>query len=119
MQKTSSNFREGDVVVLELPFTDLIGKKLRPVLVLSSEKLNKISRDLIVAKISSSKQLEDFEVELKPEDLEEGKLKKISYIHCHSIFTVEKNLVLKKVGRVKDRKLSEVKSIIKAIFNLG
>ena len=118
MQKNSSNFREGDIVILELPFTDLIGRKLRPVLVLSSERLNEISRDLIVAKISSSQQLEDFEVVLKPEDLEEGKLKKISYIHCHSIFTVEKNLILKKVGRIKDEKLNEVKSIIKAVFNL-
>ena len=118
MQKISSNYREGDIVILELPFTDLIGKKLRPVLVLSSEKLNKVSRDLIVAKISSSQQLEDFEVELKPDDLEEGKLKKISYIHCHSIFTVEKTLILKKVGRLKSEKLNEVKNIIKCIFNI-
>ena len=118
MQKISLNFREGDIVILELPFTDLIGKKLRPVLVLSSERLNKISRDLIVAKISSSQQLEDFEIELKPDDLEEGKLKKISNIHCHSIFTVEKNLILKKVGRLKSEKLNEVKNIVRKVFNL-
>lgn len=37
MQKSFSSYKEGDVVILELPFTDLIGKKLRPVLVLSSE----------------------------------------------------------------------------------
>jgi len=119
MQKISLNFREGDIVIMELPFTDLIGKKLRPVLVLSSEKLNIISRDLIVTKISSSQQLKDFEVKLKPEDLEEGKLKKVSYIHCHSIFTVEKNLIVKKVGRLKIEKLNKVKIIIKEIFNLS
>ena len=63
MQKSSSNFREGDIVILVLPFTDLIGKRLRSVLVLSSEDLNRISADLIVAKISSSQHLPDFEVE--------------------------------------------------------
>ncbi len=57
MQKNSSNFREGDIVILELPFTDLIGKKLRPVLVLSSEKLNEVSLDVIATKISSSQQV--------------------------------------------------------------
>jgi len=118
MQKSSSNFKEGDIVILELPFTDLAGKKLRPVLVLSSEKLNRVSLDVITAKISSSRQLKDFEVELKPNDLEEGKLKKVSYIHCHSIFTVEKSLIFKRAGRIKQSKLAEVKELIKEIFCL-
>ena len=50
--------------------------------------------------------------------IEEGKLKKTSYIHCHSIFTVEKNLILKKVGKLKPEKLIEVKNIIKKVFNI-
>ncbi len=62
MQRSFSSYKEGDLAILELPFTDLIGKKLRPVLILSSEELNHISADLIVAKISSSQQLPDFEL---------------------------------------------------------
>ncbi|WP_211204317.1 type II toxin-antitoxin system PemK/MazF family toxin [Ferroglobus placidus] len=73
---------------------------------------------MIVAKISSSQQLPDFEIEITPNDLEEGKLKKTSYIHCHSIFTVEKNLILKKVGKLKSEKLIEVKNVIKRVFGL-
>ena len=46
------------------------------------------------------------------------KLKKTSYIHCHSIFTVEKNLILKKVGKLKSEKLIEVKNVIKKVFGL-
>ena len=69
MQKSFSSYKEGDVIILELPFTDLVGKKLRPVLVLSSEELNSISTDLIVAKISSSQQLPDFEIEITPKYL--------------------------------------------------
>jgi mRNA interferase MazF len=73
MQKSFSSYNEGDVVILELPFTDLVGKKLRPVLVLSSEELNRVSADLVVAKVSSSRHLPDFEVEINPDDLDEGK----------------------------------------------
>ncbi len=118
MRKNFSSFKDGDIIVLELPFTDLIGRKLRPVLVLSCEELNSVSADIIVAKISSSKHLPDFEVEVCGDDLEEGKLKKVSYVHCHSIFTVEKNLVFKKIGRLKAGKLAEVKEVVKKVFNL-
>ena len=118
MQKNFSSFREGDIVVLELPFTDLIGRKLRPVLVLSCEELNRVSADLIVAKISSSSHLPDFEVKITSDDLEEGKLKKTSYIHCHSIFTVEKTLIFRKVGKLKPEKIIEVKNVVKRVFDV-
>jgi len=118
MQKNYSSFDEGDIVVLELPFTDLIGRKLRPVLVLSSNELNNTSMDLIVGKISSSNQISEYETVIKQKDLERGKIKKTSYIHCHSIFTIEKHLVARKIGRVSGKKMDDVKSIIKKIFDV-
>ena len=118
MLRNYLKFKPGDIVLLELPFTDLIGSKLRPVLVVSSEKINEISKDLIVLKISSKSHFPEFEVELNQEDLEEGILKKKSYIHCYSIFTVEKNLVIKKIARIRDYKLKEVKEKLKIIFEL-
>jgi len=118
MQRIFSNFRDGDIVILELPFTDMLGSKLRPVLVLSCEELNSASDDVIVAKISSSSHLPDFEVRIESKDLEEGKLKRTSYIHCHSIFTVEKNLVIKKVGRLRNEKMSEVRDRLRKVFRM-
>ncbi len=68
MQKNSSSYREGDIVVLELPFTDLTGMKLRPVLILSSESLNLMSTDVIVAKISSSKHFPEFDISISTQE---------------------------------------------------
>jgi len=118
MQKISSNFDKGDILILELPFTDLIGRKLRPVLVLSSSKLNEHSKDIIVVKISSFQRIPNYEVKLEQRDLEEGKIKKTSYIHCHSIFTVEKSLILKKIGRVKRETIDKVNKKMMEIFEL-
>ncbi|MEE8358602.1 MAG: type II toxin-antitoxin system PemK/MazF family toxin [Candidatus Hydrothermarchaeales archaeon] len=118
MPKNYSSFEEGDIVVLELPFTDLIGRKMRPVFVLSSKELNNASNDIIVAKISSSNQIRGYEAELKQRDLEDGRIKKTSYIHGHSIFTVEKHLIVKKIGRVNKKKLEDVKSIIKKALKI-
>ena len=113
-----SNFSKGDILILELPFTDLLRRKLRPVLVLSSSELNRLSKDVIVAKISSSHKISEYEVKLEQKDLEEGRIKKASYIHCHSIFTVEKSLILKKVGRINKEKVEEVSSKLKNLFEL-
>ncbi len=50
MQKIFLRYSQGDIVVLELPFTDLVGSKLRPVLVLNAIDLGE---DIVVAKITS------------------------------------------------------------------
>ena len=91
MQKSSSIYRQGDIVLLELPFTDLLGSKLRPVLVVNALALGE---DLIVAKITGTPGRH--REPITQEDLEEGRLKKTSYVDCSTIFTVEKRLVIKR-----------------------
>jgi mRNA interferase MazF len=43
----------GDVVIVLYPFSDGSGAKPRPAVVVSSEELNEVSRDVIVAQITS------------------------------------------------------------------
>jgi len=116
MQKNYLNFERGEIVILKLPFTDLIRKKLRPVLVINNKNLSNLSKDIIVLKISSQRQLHKYEVKIDKEDLESGKIKKASYIHCHSIFTVEKALIFAKAGKINPKKLEEVIKILNKIF---
>ncbi len=112
--KNSSKYKQGDIVILELPFTDLLGSKLRPVLVLNAIDLGD---DIIVAKITSFPGLR--RVPITQSDLATGRLKKEpSYIDCSSIFTVEKKLVIKVVGRLAEEALLKVKEELKSIFDL-
>ncbi len=109
-----SKYKQGDIVVLELPFTDLLGSKLRPVLVLNAVDL---ANDIIVAKITSSPG--PHRVPITQLDLAIGRLKKEpSYIDCSSIFTVEKKLVLKVVGKLTEKALLKVKEELNRIFDL-
>ena len=81
MPKTSSKYRQGDIVVLELPFTDLLGSKLGHVLVLNSIDLG---NDIIVAKITSSPG--KHRVPITQSDLVVGRLKKEpSYIGLEGV----------------------------------
>ncbi|ASJ11615.1 type II toxin-antitoxin system PemK/MazF family toxin [Thermococcus thioreducens] len=118
MPRSSLKFNQGDIVLLELPFTDYLGSKLRPVLVVSSDELNSISNDLVVLKITSKPHFKDFQVELVQSDLLQGKLKKRSFIDCSSVFTVEKSLVIKRIAKLTPKKLQEVKNILKRTFGI-
>jgi len=106
-------YEQGDFVVLELPFTDLIGSKLRPVLVINKEDLG---NDLIVLKITGTPG--KFRIKLTQEDLIEGKLKKESYIDSSSVFTVDKSLVVKRVGKLREEKVEAVLTLIGRILGM-
>ena len=114
MPKNSSKYKQGDIVVLELPFTDLLGSKLRPVLVLNAVDLGD---DIIVAKITSSPG--PHRIPITQPDLAMGRLRKEpSYIDCSSIFTVEKKLVVKVVGRLAEEALLKVRGELSNILGL-
>jgi len=103
-----STFERGDIITVELPFSDYSASKLRPVLVVSSPKFNRGSSDLIVAKITGTEYKSDYVVALDKTGLQYGKLKKKSYIDAGFLFTVEKSLVNRKIARVTEQVLSEV-----------
>ena len=118
MPRNSSSFRQGEILLLELPFTDYLGKKLRPVLVVSSNELNEISNDLIVLKITGSPHFEEFQVELDGGDLLRGKLKKKSFIDYSSVFTVETSLIIKSIGEISPEKMDEVRETLKRALGI-
>ena len=113
MPKSTLRYEQGDVVVLELSFTDLIGSKLRPVLVINKEDLG---NDLIVLKITGTPG--KFRIKLTQGDLIEGKLKKESYIDSSSVFTVDKSLVVKRVGKLREEKVEAVLTLIGRILGM-
>ena len=47
-------YKQGDILLIPIPFTDLSSNKKRPVLVLSSNQYNKSADDLIIAAITSN-----------------------------------------------------------------
>ena len=100
------------------PSPTTLERSSRPVLVVSSNKFNEISNDLIVLKITGSPHFEEFQVELDGGDLLWGKLKKKSFIDCSSVFTIEKSLIIKSIGEVCPEKMGEVKETLKRVLGI-
>lgn len=106
---------KGDVVVLDFPFSDLTGYKKRPALVISKLK----GDDMILCQITTKQSRNDeYAINLFNSDFELGKLpREESIIRSNVLFTGDKELILKKVGKVTSKKLEEVRQKIKRIIS--
>lgn len=118
MQKNSSSFEQGEIVIADILYSQQVGFKRRPVLVISSSDYNKHSEDLIVLSVSSTPAKTKHDVKLTNKDLVEGELRIESKILVDFPTTIEKTLITQKIGKITNQKLKEVKQKIKELYEL-
>ena len=90
-------FIKGDIVVVPFPFSDLSSSKRRPALVLADIK----GDDIILCQITSQTSSDSNAILLSDSDFNNGKLLSISYVRPTRIFTADKNIIVRKVGNLK------------------
>lgn len=104
-------FKQGDIVLVYFPFTNLSGGKRRPSLVLSNKLVNATS-DLVCVQITSKKFNDALYFDLPSSAVSPSLLLK-SGLRLHKLFTVEQTLVSKKIGVLNSQTLSEALRLIK------
>jgi len=114
----SLSFEQGEIVVAQILFSEQIGIKTRPALVISNNKFNKKSEDLILLKITSNSKKTEYDIKLTNNDIEEGELKTESQIMIDNPVTTYKGMIKNKIGKISNQKLKEVKQKIKKLYNL-
>jgi len=100
--------KQGDIVIVPFPFTDLSDSKKRPALVISNESFNK-ERNIMLIAVSTKKGVSKHAKTLFQDNLQEGVLNKDSFLRFHNMFVLEKRIVIKKVAKLKNDYLEEVK----------
>ncbi|MBU2100095.1 type II toxin-antitoxin system PemK/MazF family toxin [Candidatus Micrarchaeota archaeon] len=118
MQKNSLNFEQGNIIIANILYSQQVGFKRRPVLVISNSKYNKHSDDLIVLSVSSTEPKEKYDLKLTNKDLTEGELRVDSKILTDFPTTIEKSVVTESIGKISNQKLKEVKQKIKELYEL-
>jgi mRNA interferase MazF len=104
--------KKGDIVLLSFPFTDLKGKKIRPALVLVVSDL-----DVIVAFITTqSKWHNPYDILLEPND--SNGLKKTSLLRLSKITTIDKDLILGKLGELNAFEIQKINLNLLKTLNL-
>lgn len=108
------NISKGDVVKIEFPFSDGVGSKIRPSLVISNDEVHDIG-DVLVVQITSGPKSDDLPIPIEANDLD-SPLPLKSYIRLHKIFVVERQMISGVISRLKADKYIEVISGINKII---
>lgn len=108
---------QGEILLIPIPFTDLSSNKKRPVIVLSNDNYNSKTNDIIVAAITSNILLKEYSVLITNNDLIDGNLKADSCIRADKIYTLSKNIVIKKFGKVSPDIMFKLKEKVKDLID--
>jgi mRNA interferase MazF len=114
----SLNFEQGDIIVADLIFSEQVGAKRRPALVISNTKYNQTSDDIVVLKITSKGHSTEFDVGLDQSHLLSGEIKTESQIMTDNPATVYKKMAQIKIAQITPAKLTEVKTKLKRLYGL-
>ena len=106
---SGTQFRQGDIIIVPFPFSDLRGTKQRPVLVLSKTEYNDNCEDVVTCGITSNKKDSKHSVLIDNKDLIEGLIPNSSRIKVDKLFTLEQTIVIKKIARVNKETFEKVK----------
>lgn len=104
--------QKGDIVLIPFPFTDLTGSKKRPILLLIVGNL-----DVTVNFISTQLHWQEPTDLLLQPNVMNG-LKKPSLIRISKIATIDKTLVIGKLGNIDSKQIEDVDKKLIQLFDI-
>jgi mRNA interferase MazF len=103
---------KGDIVLVTFPFTDLIGSKLRPAVILTKTTLD-VTVCFITTQIGWQ---ESTDVLLNPSA--ENGIRKQSLIRTNKIATIDKSLVKGLMGTLDSKEIQDLNQKLKLLLQL-
>jgi len=116
MTRTTIDYDFGDVVLVPFPFTDLTASKKRPAVVVSSAPYNHKYPDLIIMAVTSQIKPSNVFGEVTIIQWKKAGLLKPSVVKP-VLATIEKELVLKKLGRLVEEERRALLETLKKILS--
>lgn len=110
-----------DIVLVDFPYSDRTGSKLRPALVVSSDALHQTD-DALIAAITSV-----IRPTIRPSELlvDPGNVAALgcgllapSIIACWNVLTIDQRFLRRKIGRLPSSLMRQVDTCLKAAFDL-
>ena len=108
----------GDVLLVNFPFTDASGSKLRPVLVVSIDAFNQ-GEDLVLVPISSVPDPGNphvFSVQKTDPFFAGTGLRASSCVKWTKPFTISRRVVSRRLGALPSQQLSDVQAKLRSLF---
>ena len=110
-------YKKGDVVLVPFPFSNQTAAKKRPAVIISSDAYNNISSDIVIMAITSQTDKTIGIGECLIGDWQNAGLLKPSAVKS-AISTIERILVLKKLGKFSPQDLTSTDEVLKEFLAL-
>jgi len=114
---SGTQYKQGDVVLVPVPFTSLKEAKQRPALIISNDAHNVKVEDVVICGITSNIKDEPYSIILEQKDMAEGKIYFLSRIKADKIFTIHKAIIKRKLGIVNAKVLERTKEEVKKLIS--
>ena len=108
-------YKQGDIILIPFPFSDLTSAKQRPAVVVSNDQFNQ--NNYIVAKITSVIRNDRFSFSINSNDIDR-ELKYKSEVRVNELFTVNSSVIIKKFASFNKSKLKKLTQDIKKIMDV-
>ena len=112
----------GDVVLVQVPFVGTPGAKLRPALVVQSDRLNGMIRETVIAAITSTlsnaHQPHQLLLDLSTADGAASGLLTNSAVRCERLHTVPQSDVQRVIGRLSPAMMLRIDERLKAALGI-
>src|SRR5262249_43966139 len=93
---------QGDIVLVPVPFTDLSSNRRRPVIVISNDRYNSQTQDVVVVAMTSNLTPSPFSFTITSADLVAGALNRPGRVRVDKIYTLAQRIIVKTFGKVND-----------------
>ena len=113
-----TSIEQRSIILIPFPYTDLSGAKKRPSLVVSSADFNSRNDDVICCLITSNPDDSRHSIRINNKDMENGYLEFDSKVKPYRIFTINKKLIYKVLGRLNSAKSKLIVEEINKIINI-
>lgn len=115
--------KRGEVVLVGFPFASGAGSKVRPALVVQSDRGNAILRDTIVAPITSNvsrvaQVTTQVAIDAASPDWQSSGLRTPSVIKCENVYTFNKSRIVNTIGRLSPATMSAIDDCLKEALGI-
>lgn len=107
--------KQGEIVLIPIPFTDLSSQKRRPVIIVSNDAYNAKSDDIVVVAMTSNPSSVDYSFTITAAELEKGTLNRPSKIRVDKIYTLSQSIIVKTFGQVNTKTLERIRQTLKEL----
>jgi len=107
--------KQGDIVLVPVPFTDLTSTRRRPVIVLSIDAYQSVTADFVGVAMTSNLKPEPYSFEVTTADLTLGTLNRPGRVRADKIFTLAQSIIVTRFGRVSPLVLDRIRKQLIAL----